>query len=203
MAKSQIRAAEVNPLNLTLFGPPPLLEGEDSSAYDELHTRISGAVKPEDIFEGIWVRNAVDLTWEIFRWRRFKSQLIKANLHRGMATVLESLCPFNEARELTAGWASRDKEVVEKINELLSDADLSMDEVIAETTAIKISDIERFDRLIMNAEARFNTILREVDRYRANKGQALRRAIEDVEEARYVEIKPPQIKSEGARDQQT
>lgn len=203
MAKSHVRTSKVKPLNLTLFGPPPLLDGEDSSAYEELTARISGAVKPEDILEEIWVRETVDLTWEIFRWRRFKSQLIKANLHRGMATVLESLCPFNEAREIAAGWAIRDDESVKKVNELLSDADLSMDEVIAETAAIKISDIERFDRLIMNAEARFNAILREVDRHRVNKGQALRRAIDNVAEADYVEIKPPRIKSEGSRDQQT
>src|SRR5262249_11588094 len=34
---------------LALFGPPPLLEGEDTAAYDELLARISGAVKPADI----------------------------------------------------------------------------------------------------------------------------------------------------------
>jgi hypothetical protein len=33
---------------LALFGPPPLLEGEDTAAYDELLARISGAVKPAD-----------------------------------------------------------------------------------------------------------------------------------------------------------
>jgi len=41
---------------LALFGPPPLLEGEDTAAYDELLVQISGAVKPADILEEIWVR---------------------------------------------------------------------------------------------------------------------------------------------------
>ena len=46
---------------LALFGPPPLLEGEDTAAYDDLLVRISGAVKPADIFEEIWIRDIVDL----------------------------------------------------------------------------------------------------------------------------------------------
>ena len=33
------------------LGPPPLFEGEDTAAYDELLARISGAMKPADIFE--------------------------------------------------------------------------------------------------------------------------------------------------------
>src|ERR1700680_24366 len=52
------------------FGPPPLIEGEDAAAYDELLTRVSAAVKPADILEDIWVRDIVDLVWHAFRLRR-------------------------------------------------------------------------------------------------------------------------------------
>jgi hypothetical protein len=31
-----------------LFGPPPLLEGEDPAAYDELAARVFSAVQPTD-----------------------------------------------------------------------------------------------------------------------------------------------------------
>jgi hypothetical protein len=31
------------------FGPPPLIEGEDAAAYNQLHARISAAVKPKDV----------------------------------------------------------------------------------------------------------------------------------------------------------
>jgi hypothetical protein len=50
----------------------PLLEGEDAAAYDELLVRISGAVKPTDIFEEIRIREIVDLVWGAFRLRRLK-----------------------------------------------------------------------------------------------------------------------------------
>ena len=55
------------------LGPPPLLEGEDAAAYDELLGRISGAVKPSDIFEEIWVQDIVDLVWEVVRLRRLSA----------------------------------------------------------------------------------------------------------------------------------
>jgi hypothetical protein len=57
---------------LGLFGPSPIMEGEDIGLYDELLTRISTAIKPNDILEDIWVREDVDLVWEIFRLRSIK-----------------------------------------------------------------------------------------------------------------------------------
>ena len=50
------------PTQWNFFGPAPLLDGEDPAAYDELLARVSGAVKPSDILEEIWVRDVVDLT---------------------------------------------------------------------------------------------------------------------------------------------
>lgn len=63
-SKSEVLALE------TIFGPPPILPGEDTSAYEALLRRVSADVKPTDIIEKIWVRDIVDHTWEIFRWRR-------------------------------------------------------------------------------------------------------------------------------------
>ena len=193
MAKPRACNSTVTPGRMTLFAPPPSIHGEDPAGYDELLDRISGTVKPKDCIDEMWVQDIATATWEIFRWRRAKSNLIKGNMHRGMKTVLESLCPYDEADELSSNWANRVPQATEQIEKVLSNANLSMDEVIAETIAIKISDIERLDRLIMNAEARRNGTLREIDRRRANQGQALRRAIDDVEDAEYVEIKPRQI----------
>jgi hypothetical protein len=63
---------------LAPFGPPPLIEGEDSAAYDELLARVSTAVKPADTLEDIWVRDVVDLAWDVFRLRRLKANLVGA-----------------------------------------------------------------------------------------------------------------------------
>lgn len=63
---------------LALFGPPPLLEGEDAAAYDELLSRICAAVKPVDIIDEMFIVDVVSLEWEVLRWRRLKSSLIRA-----------------------------------------------------------------------------------------------------------------------------
>ena len=194
MAKSASRSTEVAlsaPARLALFGAPPLLEGEDPAAYDGMLERICDTVKPADIIEEIWVRDVVDLTWETLRLRRFKSQLLTANMHQGLKVVLVPLCGYREAEDLSADWAKREAYAIKQVNELLAGADLTMNEVMSETLAVKISDFERIDRLIMSAEARRNAVLREIDRHRANLGQALRQA-SDVEDAEFVEIEGPQ-----------
>jgi hypothetical protein len=56
----------------SLFGPPLVLEGEDSAAYDELLGRVYAAVKPADVIDEILISDAVALEWEVLRRRRPK-----------------------------------------------------------------------------------------------------------------------------------
>jgi hypothetical protein len=76
---------------LAWLGPPPLFEGEDTAAYDQLLARISGAVKPTDIFEEIWVGDIVDLVWEAGRLRRLKASLMTATAHKGLEEIFSHL----------------------------------------------------------------------------------------------------------------
>jgi hypothetical protein len=75
----------------TIFGPPPILEGEVARAYNKLLARVSTEVMPQDILEEIWVRDVVDLTWEIFRWRK----------------LVVSFLPFQHLHEIEKGRACR------------------------------------------------------------------------------------------------
>ena len=63
---------------LALFGPPPLIEGEDAAAYDQLLASICAVVKPVDIIDEMFIADVVALEWEVLRWRRLKSSLIRA-----------------------------------------------------------------------------------------------------------------------------
>jgi hypothetical protein len=58
------------------LGPPPLIEGEDGTAYNQLYRSMTVAVKPKDFLEEIWVRDIVDLSWDVLRLRRLKAQLL-------------------------------------------------------------------------------------------------------------------------------
>jgi len=83
---------------LPVFGPPPLLKGEDAAAYDDLLIRVSGNLKPTDIFEEIWVREIADLIWESLRWRRqlasFLAMAIPQVLERASCSRLRKISPW-------------------------------------------------------------------------------------------------------------
>ena len=52
--------------DVDFFGPAPLISGEDPEAYTAFQTRVAAAVMLEDVLEEIWVRDVVDLVWELF-----------------------------------------------------------------------------------------------------------------------------------------
>ena len=72
------QVAVVDPQLLEILGPPPILEGESLDNYNALHDRARSSVAPADVVEEIWVRDVVDLTWEVFRLRRMKAKVIDA-----------------------------------------------------------------------------------------------------------------------------
>jgi hypothetical protein len=178
---------------IQLFGPPPLFEGEDTKAYDELLTRISTVVKPADILEDIWVRDLVDLTWDVFRLRRLKANVMMANAHKGLSEILAPLVGSSEAETLAEAWAARKSDVAKEVDKALASAGLGMDAVMVQTLSLKLDDIERIEHMIAIAEARRNTTLREIDRHRETLGEKLRRAVEQLEDRQLRMIESPSI----------
>jgi hypothetical protein len=175
-------AAPTRPPCRALLGPRPLIDGEDGTNYDVILERISADVAPADFVEEIWVRNVVDLVWESVRLRRLKSQLLHAAAHEG----LERLLP---ASELTRKWAWGDEKAMGKVERLLGRAGLTIDDVMAETLAARIDDVERIDRMVIIAEARRDAVLREIRARRLAFGQTLRRAGEAID-AEFEDVAP-------------
>ncbi len=163
------------------FGPAPLIEGEDAGAYDELLVRISGAVRPGDIFEEIWVRDIVDLVWEAFRLRRLKACLMTAGARSALAQQLAPVVGRAQADGLARSWAAREPGALAAVEEQLATAGLGLEGVVAQGLCLRLGFIERIERMIMAAEARRNAALREIDRHRATLGRQLRQAVLEAE----------------------
>jgi hypothetical protein len=89
--------------HLSLFGPPPIFDGEDMENYNQLLTGFSTAIRPAEIFEDIWVRGAHDLTIEVLRLRRLKVNLIRANEYQGLTEALTPLVDRSQAETLAEG----------------------------------------------------------------------------------------------------
>jgi hypothetical protein len=170
-----------------LFGQPPLFEGEDPKSYYELLRETSTAVAPTDIIVEILVRDVADLTFEVFRLRRLKANLINATAYKGLAETLAPLVGRSRAETLAEGWAARKSDVVEEVNKILGSAGLSIDHVLAQTFSVKLDDIERLEHLIALAETRRNATLREIERHQQALAQKLTRAAQEIEEIRLID----------------
>lgn len=165
----------------TLFGPPPLHDGEDSAAYDELLACVSSKVKPVDIIEKLLVRDVVDLSWDVLRLRRLRAHFNNASFRQGLEETLEQIVSSKFARRLLRGWTAQEPDTIDKIKAILAYDNRSLEGVAAQTLVLDIDDIEKIDRLIMVAETRRNSVLREIDRHRRALGDQLRHATQSVD----------------------
>jgi hypothetical protein len=177
VAKSPAVAPE-----LDTFGAPPLLEGEDSAAYDALFIRISTAVKPTDALEDIWVRDVVDLQWDLLRWRRLKVNLMAASLRTRLNQLIQ------DGNDLVNDFAARKPNAIKQVNRMLASAGLTLDAILAQTLDQNLGQIECIERMTAKAEERRDAALREVKLHRAVLARTLRRSIETVEDAEYQAV---------------
>jgi hypothetical protein len=183
-----LRSAPLACESVALAAAPPLIQGESSAGYDELLARICETLQPSDVLEQIWMRDIVDLTWEVFRLRRLKASLMSAAAHEGMAEVLRPLvdCP----EQLAKGWARRSERTLRNVEAALAKAGSSMEAVTARTFSARIGDFERIERMLAAAEGRRNTALRELDRHRLNFALRLRRIVQAAEDSEFAAVAP-------------
>lgn len=97
------------------FGPPPLLDGEDAAVYDDLYARVAAAVRPADILEEIWVRDTVDLTWEVFRLRRLKVALFPP--------IVDEEPDEDVPDEDASDWLFKNVDIVDRIDLMIARAE--------------------------------------------------------------------------------
>ena len=155
-SKTEIAAPSVpeRVQRLALFGPPPLIEGEDAAAYNQLLARVCAAVKPVDIIDEIFIADVVPSEWEVLRLRRLKWSLIRApalealadflgenldydlyseDFADDLAKILQDNLPEDQAEDaqtLAYKCARNEADAVDKVNEILDGIGLNMDQVL-------------------------------------------------------------------------
>ena len=173
-----------------LLGAPSLILGEDADAFEALLARVTAAVKPADAIEEIWVRDIVELAWDMARFRRFKASLLLVAAPDGLRRVLIPLIDRQEASRLSEAWGKREPQAMSEVDKLLAKANCAAGAIMAETLTFKLDHVERFERLIAAAEARLVGALRELDRRRAVLARALREAAQDIVDGEFEDVAP-------------
>jgi len=128
---------------------------------------------------------------------RLKAALLQA---AARSCIYESFTHLPEYCRLAANWASREPDVVAKVDTVLAAGGVTRDEVMAKTLAWKLDEFERIDRVIAGCEARRNVALREIDRHRATLAAALRQAADAALDVEFRE-NPPRLTEGEARDE--
>ena len=174
---------------LAAIAPAPLLPGEQEGDYAEFALAIVKAAHPKDAIEDLLTRDVIDLSWEVLRLRRLKAGLLRGAISSSISQVMYRLGYEEEfSGELAANWAAGKKAAQKTVAAALQKAQLTMEDVMAETLEGKIDSFERFDRMLASSEARRNNALREIERHRAALGAAVRQATDEIQDAEFRDV---------------
>jgi hypothetical protein len=149
-----------------LFGAPQLLEDEDAAAYDELLARFRAAINPVDIIDEMFLVDLVALEWDILRWRRFKSGLIRSLAHNALkkhlrkhldyelyrdklvddlTEVLQDNLPKGKeqpfAQMLAHRCADNEPQAVDEVNKIFDGIELDLDQFIQDVRSEKAKEL--------------------------------------------------------------
>jgi hypothetical protein len=106
----------------------------------------------------------------------------------------------HKAEELVQEYVRGGADAITLVHGLLSGAGVSMDALVADElqNGDYLDYIERIDRLTTIAENRRDASLREIDRRRVVLGQALRRGVQEIEDAEFKVIQTTPSKRKDA-----
>ena len=163
-----------------LFGDPPLLSTEDPRLYRELLDRFVGSVEPRNVIEWLWVKDIVDLSWEIARLRRYRALLIERERESKNAEI-DYAREHADDRDLC--WMDRLKRP--QIEALRNAPRLDTEADSASLLILQyLGTYETVDKLLMSAELRRDRILRELDFRRERIAPLLRKTSDELIDAR-------------------
>jgi hypothetical protein len=141
------------------FGSPPLLQGEDAEAYNDLLAQLLSSLQPLDVLGEVLVREIADITWDIRRYRRAKTTLIADWL----VHVLEKELGV-ENLELLSEFAIGEPAAIAKVEALMAKYKLTINMATDRALVDAMEAIQNINRQFELAEARRNVLLRELDR---------------------------------------
>lgn len=182
---------ETTPKNTfsTLFGPPPLIDGESKEAYEAFAAQLRAAVAPADAIEEMLLRDIVDPFWEVQRLRRLKGKYLQVVVRDGLKPVLDPFFDYQPLRELIEAWARRDPDALKTVGSVLQEAGLDMEHVTALAMMKHLKDFDGIDRQTAVAENCRNQALRELERHRESLARRLQ-SVAQVIDAEFREVEP-------------
>ena len=152
---------------------------EDPNLYWDMFDRLAEFVEPKNVIEWLWVKDIVDLFWEIARLRRYRALLIERERESKNAEI-------DYAQEHAGGrnlsWMDKLKHP--QIEALRNAPKLDTEADSASLLILQyLGTYETVDKLLMSAELRRDRILRELDFRRERIAPLLRKKSDELIDA--------------------
>lgn len=182
-----------------LLGPSWIIEGEDPERYEKVLAEVGAAARPIDFIDWVLVKDVVDLTWEIQRIHLQRERLMRTERLSSLQTVIFSIL-YSEngssydvkndptVSRIAAKWARADIKGIKRVEELLSQAGLSMADVDLQSLSEKSGEFDRLDERDERLAGRRDEILRQIERRRSGWAKLVRRTSEVIVEGEFHEL---------------
>ena len=163
-----------------LLHDAPLMAGEHVADYEALRMSVIREINPSTLIEQIAARELLSLVWEERRLRRLREAYINRNFESDLQSKLETLVRNDDASveevekldtsyrnysmHLTHYYLAKDAEAVSEVTRLLSEANVSIDEIVSQVFVRHIKNIQNFEHLITNTVQHRNRLISDLER---------------------------------------
>jgi hypothetical protein len=148
-----------------------VLRSESKVEFTKLLEELNQEIQPEGFIERMYVEEYANLIWETLRARRVKTGIINNAWQTALERVLDKiLLPpalYVPVRgrlapgQFAHGWFV-DEETRQCVSSLLEEAGLDWSAVETEAYRLRLSDLERLDRILAELEVRRDRCLRSI-----------------------------------------
>ena len=156
--------------SLDLFGPPPLLRGENEALYAALLAEVDSMIEPKTIMDRIDVRDITDKIWESQRYKRLEPRLIESACVSALAHILAPIFGLDHQRGFDAAnrYYSADPLKRKTTVQLLSNHKITDEMILAKALAQVGGHVGNIDRLIAARERSRHNVFKDYQRRREN-----------------------------------
>ena len=158
-------------LALNLFGPPPLMKGEDKDRYFRLLAAVKHQIQPKDFFGEVLVRELADKIWEQQRCKFGVAALVEGAYVEALASLLSPFLapminlgdPATEmARDYYSGDASANK--MAELEALLAQYGITPEQIRAKAMQLCGAGVLMLNRMGTNCETSLRILRKENSR---------------------------------------
>jgi hypothetical protein len=151
-----------------LFPPPVTLNGEEPGDWNVVYEGVRHAVQPADFLDEFWAYNMACIAYDVVRYRSQRDVILFYLRHEGLEDLLAGLVPHEEIQKLSIQFRTRSLDECPEggtsLRAKLASFGVTEERITAATWHNRMDDVERIERMAMQAEARLFTMQRESHR---------------------------------------